>query len=101
MDGKHHPARATLAAFAASGLMHEYIFWIAIERAVGLQMLFFMAQGIGVVLTARIKPHGASAAAWRFGTWSFMLVTSVPFFASFHFMLPMYRNGVPAWLAGW
>ena len=100
-DGKHHPERATLLAFAASGLMHEYVFWIAIERSAGLQMLFFMAQGIGVVLTARIKPRGAQAAAWRIGTWGFMLLTSVVFFASFHHMFPIYRNGLPAWLAGW
>ncbi len=100
-DGKHHPARATLLAFAASGLMHEYVFWIAIERSAGLQMLFFMVQGIGVVLTARIKPRGAAVVAWRLGTWGFMLLTSVVFFASFHHMFPIYGNRLPAWLAGW
>jgi hypothetical protein len=101
MRGLRHPVRSTLAVFAVSGLLHEYLFWMAIGHSAGLQMSFFMLQGCGVALTLRVKPTGARAIAWSVGTFLFNALTSVFFFASIHLALPIYQGGLPAWLRDW
>lgn len=101
MRGLRHPVRSTLAVFAVSGLLHEYLFWMAIGHAAGLQMTFFMLQGLAVATTLRIKPLGWKAIAWRLGTFAFNALTSVFFFASIHLAMPIYSGGLPDWLRGW
>jgi len=101
MRGLRHPVRSTLAVFAVSGLLHEYLFWMAIGRAAGLQLTFFMLQGAAVVLTLRIKPAGWQAVAWRVGTFAYNALSSVFFFASVHLVFPIYRAGLPDWLRSW
>ena len=54
------PVFATLAVFAVSGLMHEYVFGVATGRVQGWQMLFFMVQGCAAAATLRVRPTG-----WR------------------------------------
>jgi hypothetical protein len=101
MRGLRHPVRSTLAVFAVSGVLHEYLFWMAVGHSAGLQMMFFMLQGCGVALTLRVKPTGLPAMAWMFGTFVFNALTSVFFFASIHLVLPLYQGGLPAWLRDW
>ena len=98
LRGRRHPARATLGVFAVSGIFHEYLFWMATGQSPGLQLLFFMLQGCAVALTLRIKPTGWRAVAWGIGTFAFNILSSVPFFASFHHMFPIYQNPLPLWL---
>ena len=98
LQGRRHPARATLGVFAVSGIFHEYLFWMATGQSPGLQLLFFMLQGCAVALTLRVKPTGWRAVAWGTGTFAFNILSSVPFFASFHHMLPIYDNQLPLWL---
>jgi hypothetical protein len=99
LNSKHHSGRALMAVFAVSGLLHEYVFWLAVERAAGLQMVFFMLQGTAVVLTARVKPRREAAVWWRLATWGFMLLTSLIFFISFDLMFPVYPEGLlPGWV---
>ena len=100
-NGRRHPVRATMLAFFISGLFHEYLFWIAIGRSPGLQMTFFLLQGAAVAATLRVRPKGAKAIWWWLLTWSFMVISSVPFFASFEHMVPVYPLALPAWLAAW
>ncbi len=100
-NGRRHPVRATMLAFFISGLFHEYLFWLAIGRSPGLQMTFFLLQGAAVAATLRVRPKGANSIWWWLLTWSFMVVSSVPFFASFQHMLPVYPVALPSWLAAW
>ena len=101
MRGLRHPLRSTLAVFAVSGLLHEYLFWMAIGRGAGLQMSFFMLQGVAVAATLRVKPTRATAPLWWLVTFAFNGVSSVLFFASIALMLPIYPDGLPAWLRAW
>ena len=100
-NGRRHPLRATMLAFFVSGLFHEYLFWLAIGRSPGLQMTFFLLQGAAVAATLRVRPKGPSSICWWLLTWTFMLLSSVPFFTSFEHMIPVYPVPLPAWLAAW
>jgi D-alanyl-lipoteichoic acid acyltransferase DltB (MBOAT superfamily) len=97
--GRRWPAAATILIFALSGLMHEYVFGIAIGRVQGFQITFFLLQGVAVAATFRVKPRARPAiAAWTAATITFNLVTSLLFFLSFHAIVPLYANPLPAWL---
>ncbi len=100
-NGRRHPVRATMLVFFISGLFHEYLFWLAIGRSAGLQMAFFLLQGAAVAATLRVKPSGSSAIGWWLLTWSFLLLSSVVFFASFVQMVPVYPLALPRWLPSW
>jgi hypothetical protein len=101
VGGRRHPVRGTLVAFAVSGVLHEYIFWLAAGRSPGLQMVFFMLQGAAVAATLRVRPKGASAVVWTGATFIFFALSSVIFMASFHHFLPVYLHGLPGWLAAY
>jgi hypothetical protein len=88
--GFAHPVRATLAAFAVSGLVHEYVFGIAAWRVQGWQALFFMVQGLAAVMTLRVRPRGLAAVFWTAGTLAFTLLTALIFFKSVDMVLPFY-----------
>lgn len=90
--GARHPVRATLAVFAVSGLMHEYVFDVAIGRVQGWQMLFFMLQGIAAAATLRIRPTRWAASLWRAGTLLFNLATSAIFCRSVDGVIAFYQR---------
>jgi hypothetical protein len=98
LGGRRHPARATLAAFAISGLLHEYLFAVAAGRVTGQQLLFFLVAGSGAAATLRLRPHGAPAALGAAATLAFHLAASLLFFASAHGVFPIYQRAPPAWL---
>jgi hypothetical protein len=75
-------AAATMAAFAASGVAHEYLAFVAIGRIQFLQLSFFLIQGLAVVLTQRMRPRGPAAYVGVALTAAFNLATSLLFFAS-------------------
>jgi D-alanyl-lipoteichoic acid acyltransferase DltB (MBOAT superfamily) len=99
--GRRAPIRATLATFAFSALAHEYVFGVILGRVQGYQTVFFLVQGLGVLVTMAWNPKG-----WR--RWVacaltnvFNVTTSVFFFASVNGIAPFYSQPLPAWLAGW
>lgn len=92
LDGRHHPVRGTLAAFAVSGLIHEYLFSLAVGRVQGLQLAFFLLQGLAVALTFRVRPSRRWTPAWIAGTLTFNLLTSVLFFLSVNEIVPIYSH---------
>ena len=98
LHGRRHPVRATLGVFAISGILHEYLFGIALGQVVGWQLLFFMVQGIATCLTLRIKPTGWKAFVWATCTLAFNIVSSVTFFASINNVVAIYHNSFPPWL---
>lgn len=99
VGGRRAPRLATLLIFALSGLVHEYVFGIAIGRVTGYQMTFFLLQGIGVAATLRAEPRGRIAvAASTAATIAFNLATSFFFFLSFHAIVRIYANPLPGWL---
>ena len=75
-------AVATLATFAISALIHEYVFDIAVMRIQGYQTEFFLVQGLAVAATLGVKPRGWRVVPWIAGTLGFNLASSVLFFAS-------------------
>jgi len=100
LRGRRHPRLATLAVFAVSGLLHEYLFLVATGRVQGYQMLFFLIQGAAVALTLRAKPVGAAAVASLVATLLFNLLSSVFFFVSWQGVGRFYPTGLPEWLPG-
>jgi len=101
VGGFRSPVRATLVTFAASALVHEYVFGVLLGRVQGYQTLFFLVQGLVVAATIRLRPKG-----WRMwlgigATWIFNLATSLLFFASVNEVFPFYSRGLPKWFAEW
>jgi MBOAT, membrane-bound O-acyltransferase family len=92
LGGMRRPILGTLATFAISGLIHEYLFVITLRRVLGYQVAFFLIQGVAVVLTARLDPRGPWRAVGIAATLAFMLATGTLFFASIDEVLPFYQR---------
>ncbi len=88
--GFHHPIRGILVSFAASGIVHEYVFGITTGRVQGWQFLYFALNGLATVATVRIRPHGWMVLPFVAGTFAFNLVLSVIFFRSVNSVFPFY-----------
>ena len=91
------PTGATLAAFSASGLIHELVISVPASGGYGLPTTYFLLQGLGVV--AERSGLGAwlglrRAVRGRAFTW---LVAGIPVYALFHpafieqVAIPMFR----------
>jgi len=92
LKGIRRPIRGTLATFAVSGLLHEYLFVIAAGRVQGYQMAFFLLQGVAVVATLRVRPRGPAKILGIAATLAFNLATARLFFASFDEIWPFYER---------
>jgi hypothetical protein len=92
LGGRHAPYRTLLLVFVLSGLLHEWIFGISTGRVQGYQMAFFSIQGISVAATARVRPRGWRAVAWTVGTFLFVVLSSILFFASMQGVAPFYSR---------
>jgi hypothetical protein len=90
--GARHPVRATLAVFAVSGLMHEYVFGVATGRVQGWQMLFFMVQGCAAAATLRLRPRGRAAVLSWATTLAFNLATAALFCRSVNEVIAFYQR---------
>lgn len=90
VGGAHAPRRAILVAFAANGLLHEYLAWAIIGRVLGYQIAFFLVQGAAVALTFRLRPRGPGALAGWAATMVFMDVSAVLFLATVQEIIPWY-----------
>jgi hypothetical protein len=88
--GRRHPIRGILATFLISGLIHEYVVGIAAGRVLGLQMLFFVLQGLGVIASGRWRSASRSLPVASGLTLAFNLVTAAVFFASLNMAIPFY-----------
>lgn len=87
-------AAATMVAFAVSGVLHEYLVFVAIGRVQLLQTSFFLVQGLAVVVTQRLTSRAHGPAAWLgiVLTFAFNLATSLLFFASINQFFPWYAD---------
>lgn len=90
--GIQRPVRAVLTTFAVSGIVHEYVFGIAAGRLQGVQLLFFLAQGLACVVTMRLRLIGWGRLIGILLTVTFNLVTSTLFFQSVNDVVPFYAN---------
>jgi hypothetical protein len=94
--GMRAPVRGTLLVFAVSSVLHEYVFGIVLERFQGWQTAFFMAQGLAVAATLRVRPVGrARRIAWTAATWAFNLTTGVLFVLSVNRIVPWWSAAPP------
>ena len=75
---------AVLAAFLASGLLHEALIGVAARAPDGRYLAFFLAQGGAILLFARLLPGRGSTAgsrlARRAAAWAVLLATAPLFF---------------------
>lgn len=95
LKGFRHPVRATFVTFVISGCIHEYLSDIATGRILGFQMVFFMLQACGVLLTLRLKPEGRHAILGNGLTLLFLLLSSIFFFLSVDAVVPFYDSQRP------
>ncbi len=101
MGGRRHPMLATMAAFAVSGLFHEYIFGVALQHVTGYPTAFFLLQGLATVLTRRFKPTGWVRLPAILLTLAFMTASTILLFIPVGDQLPFYVNEVPKWARLW
>lgn len=90
--GRARLIRATLATFAVSAVIHEYLFSTIAGRFQGYQLAFFMINGLASVATLRLRPRGWRAVLGWVGTLTFLIATSVLFFASIAEIFPFYAE---------
>ncbi len=95
------PIRTMIIVFGLSALLHELLFYPAVGRLQGYQLVFFALHGLAAASTAHVKVRGRLVVPWIAATMIFNLLTSVLFFASIHSLTPFYSRGLPAWLQGW
>jgi len=90
---------ATVIAFALSGMLHDYLLFMATGRARPYLTTFFVVHGLGVVATYRLRPRGRWVAVWIAGTWAFSLATSLVYFAGVNQMIQWYASrNLPVWM---
>ncbi len=94
LGGIEKPWKATLVVFMISGILHEYVFFVPIGQVQGIQLLFFLIQGVAVALTIKDRPHGWRRYLGIAVTLVFNLITGILFFASMGQVLPFYEEGV-------
>jgi hypothetical protein len=92
LGGRRRPAAATLAIFALSGLVHEYVFFVPVGGVQGYQMAFFLVQGAAVAATRAVDPRGGWRPVGIAATLAFNLATTVLFFASIDQVVPFYAE---------
>lgn len=93
--GLHRPLLATMATFAFSALVHEYIFDVAARRFLGYQTAFFLIHGAAAALTLRLRVRGRARPPAILLNTAFNLATAYLFFAGMNAFVPFYvpRNG--------
>ena len=88
--GFHRPLRATMAVFAFSAVMHEFIFDIAARRVLGYQAIFFLIHGTGTAMTLRVRLTGPARVLAIFLNSAFNLATAYLFFTSMNAFVAFY-----------
>jgi hypothetical protein len=101
LGGHRNPKLAALAAFAVSGLLHEYLFAVTLQRVTGYVTAFFLLHGLAAVLTRRFKPTGRLVLPAILFTFVFNTASTLLLFISINERLPFYVNDVPEWLCLW
>lgn len=101
LGGRRHPLLATLATFAVSGLLHEYLLGVTLQHVTGYPTAFFLLQGLAVVLTRRFKPTGWVRAPAILLTLVFLTASTILLFIPISDRLPFYVNEVPKWARLW
>jgi hypothetical protein len=91
LGGLRAPVWGTLATFAASAAVHEYVFGVAAGgAALGYRTAFFLVQGCAAAATLRVRLVGARRVAGVVLTVAFVLGSSVLFFRSVDAIVPWY-----------
>jgi hypothetical protein len=97
--GRRNHVRATLLVFLISGVGHELLFFAALGRATGHQMLFFLLNAPAVLASPALERfgqrHGAVGEALiRTATILFLVAASALMFISFHYVTPIYAKRI-------
>jgi len=101
LGGRKSPHFAMLAAFAVSGLLHEYLFAVTLRRVTGYATAFFLLHGLAAVLTRRFKPTGRLILPAVLFTFAFNTATTLLLFIPINERILFYENDVPTWMVLW
>lgn len=101
LGGHRNPRLATLGAFAVSGLLHEYLLGVIVQRVTGYPTAFFLLHGLATVLTRRFKPTGWLVLPAILFTFAFNTALTLLLLIPINERLPFYVNDVPRWLHLW
>ncbi len=101
LGGRRSPLLAALAAFAVSGLLHEYLYAVTFRRVTGYITAFFLLHGLATVLTRRFKPTGWLALPAILFTFAFNTASTLLLLIPIDDRIPLYVNEVPKWARLW
>jgi hypothetical protein len=101
LGGRRRPLLATLATFALSGLLHEYLFAVTFRQVTGYPTAFFLLHGLATVLTRRFKPTGLLRLPAIIFTFAFCTASTLLLFIPINDRIPFYMNEVPKWARLW
>lgn len=101
LGGHRNPHLAMLAAFAVSGLLHEYLLGVTLQRVTGYPTAFFLLHGLAAVLTRGFKPAGWLVLPATLFTFAFNTASTVLLFIPINERIPLYVNEVPKWVHLW
>jgi hypothetical protein len=92
LGGRRNPQVAALAAFAVSGLLHEYFFAVTFRRVTGYVTAFFLLHGLAVVLTRRFKPTGWLVLPAAIATFVFNIASTLLLLLPINEYIPLYAH---------
>jgi hypothetical protein len=98
LGGRRNPHLATLGAFAVSGLLHEYLFGVTLQRVTGYPTAFFLLHGLAAVLTRRFKPAGWLMLPAILFTFAFNTASTLLLLIPINERIPVYVSDVPKWM---
>jgi len=101
LGGRRNPQVAAFAAFAVSGLLHEYFFAVTFQRVTGYVTAFFLLHGLAAVLTRRFKPAGRLVVPATLFTFAFNTAPTLLLFSPINDQISLYANDVPRWMHLW
>ena len=101
LGGRRNPHLAVLAAFAVSGLLHEYLFAVTFRCVTGYVTAFFLLHGLAAVLTRRFKPTGWLVLPAAVFTFAFNTTSTLLLLIPVNDRIPLYINEVPKWMHLW
>ena len=78
--------------FLLNGLLHEYLAFVMTQHIAGVLLVFFLLQGVAVILTWRLRPSGRVVAVCLTLTIAFNVACTVLFFTAINEILPWYAD---------
>src|SRR5262249_4476350 len=92
LGGPSNPVIMIIVTFLVSGVLHEYLATVLIGRLLGLQIAYFLVNGLAAAATFRWRPRGAARFFGLAATLLFNVATTPLFFLTANQFLPWYSH---------